>query len=121
MVKRIPAGEMRHRVTIKEHKIEIGTTAYDSFGQLSVSSTAWATGIIARAKIEELSGNELVIARQKYANASYQVTIDYNSTLDSTGGARREIVFGNRTLHIGAVINEDLENVQLKLLCGSEK
>lgn len=121
MAKRLPAGEFRHRVTIKEHKIESSSTQYDSYGQLSTSSTARHTGIVTRAKIEELSGNELEIARQRYANARYQVTIDYNATLDSTGGSRREIVFGNRTLHIGAVMNTDMENVELVLLCGSEK
>lgn len=121
MAKRVPAGDMRHVVTIKQHKIEAGSTAYDSFGQLSVSSTAWSTVVSLRAKIEQLSGNELVIARQKYANASYQVTVDYNATLNSTGAARRAAVFQSRFLNIGAVLNEDMENVQLKLLCGEER
>lgn len=121
MAIRIPAGEMRHVVAIKEHKIDAGTTAYDTYGQVSVSTTAWATGITTRAKIEQLSGNESVIARQIYANATHRVTIDYNSTLASTGGARRAVVFGSRFLHIGAVINPDLENRQLQLLCGEER
>lgn len=118
---RVPAGEMRHVVTIKEHKIDAGTTAYDTYGQVSVSTTAWATGITTRAKIEQLSGNEAVIARQIYPNASHRVTIDYNSTLASTGGSRRAVVFGSRYLHIGAVINEDMENRQLQLICGEER
>jgi uncharacterized protein YhbP (UPF0306 family) len=80
MVKRIPAGEMRHYVSIKEHKIELGTTAYDTYGQLSVSSTAWATGINTRAKIEQLTGTEAEVARQIYPAATHRVTIDYNST-----------------------------------------
>lgn len=121
MAKRIPAGEMRHLVTIKEHKIETSSTAYDSYGNLSVSTTAWITGAAMRAKIEQLSGNELVIARQKYANANYQVTVDYNSTLASTGGTRRAVVFNSRFLHIGAIVNPDMENVQLQLLCGEER
>ena len=44
MARRLAAGEMRHTVIIKEHKIEAGSTAYDSFGQLSVSTTAWHHG-----------------------------------------------------------------------------
>lgn len=121
MAKRIPAGEMRHRVTIKEHKIESSSTAYDSYGQLSPSSTAWRTGITTRARIRQLGGDELQIARQIYPRASHEVTIDYNSTMDSTGGSRRAVLFGTRWMHVGAVINEDLENFQLRLLCGEER
>ena len=121
MVKRIPAGLMRHTVTIKEHKIESGTTAYNTYGQVSVSSTAWQTGITTRASIEQLSGDEMQVARQIYPHASHRVTVDYNSTLASTGGTRRVVVFGSRYLHIGAILNPDLENVQLQLLCGEER
>jgi head-tail adaptor len=121
MAKRIPAGEMRHYVTIKEHKIDAGTTAYDSFGQVSISTTAWTTGITTRAAIEQLSGDEAVVARQIYPRATHRVTVDYNSTLASTGGTRRAVVFGSRYLHIGAIINPDLENWQLQLLCGEER
>ena len=118
---RIPAGEMRHQVIIKEHKIELGTTAVDTYGQVSVSTTAWATGITTRAKIEQLTGRELEIARQNYAAATHRVTIDYNSTMGSTGASRRAVVFGSRFLFIGAVLNEDMENRQLQLLCGEER
>lgn len=121
MAKRIPAGEMRHKVIIKEHKFEAGSTAYDSYGQLSTSSTAWNTGITTRAKIEQLSGNEAVIARQIYPSASHLITIDYNSTLASTDGARRQVLFGSRAMFIGAVLNPDMENIQLQLLCGEER
>jgi head-tail adaptor len=121
MAKRIPAGEMRHLVTIKEHKIESGTTAYNTYGQVSVSTTAWQTGITTRAKIEQLSGSEAEVARQIYPLATHRVTIDYSSTLESTGGSRRAVVFGSRYLHIGAILNADLENVQLQLLCGEER
>ena len=121
MIKRVPAGQMRHVVTIKDHKIESGSTAYDSYGQISVSTTALQTGIRTRAKIEQLTGEEAVIARQIYPKATYMVTVDYNSTLDSTGGSRRVVTFGNRKLHIGAVINPDMENRQLQLLCGEER
>lgn len=121
MAKRIPAGLMRHLVTIKEHKIESASTEYDDYGQLSSSSTALSTGTNFRAYIEQLSGREAEVARQVYPSASHRVTVDYNSTLDSTGGPRRVVVFGSRTLNIGAVLNPDLENVQLQLLCGEER
>lgn len=121
MSRRIPAGEMRHLITIKQHKIESGSTALDSYGQVSASTTAWETLCTARARIRQLSGNELTLARQKFASASEEVVIDYNATLDSTGGFRRAVVFGSRWMYIGAVINEDFENRQLQLICGEER
>jgi head-tail adaptor len=121
MVKRLPAGEMRHRVNVKQHKQDAGTTAYDSYGQLSASSTAWATLVSRRAKIEQLGGSEAELARQIYPKATYKVTLDYNETLATTGGSRRAVEFNSRMLHIGAVINPDMENVRLELLCGEER
>lgn len=121
MSKRIPSGEMRHVVTLKEHKIESGSTAVDSYGQLSVSTTAWRSVVSMRAKIDQLTGTELELARQLYPKATYEVTVDYQTTLASTGGARRALLFGSRWLHIGAVINPDMENRQLQLICGEER
>ena len=121
MAKRMPAGRKRHFVTIKEHKIESGSTDYDSYGQISASSTAWTTGITTRAAIEQLSGTEAEVARQIYPHATYMVTVDYNSTLASTGGSRRAVVFDSRFLHIGGVINPDMENIELQLLCGEKR
>lgn len=120
-MRRVPAGELRHLVTIRSHKIEAGSTAYDSYGQLSASSTAWTTIVTRRAKIEALSGDEAIIARQLYPHASYKVTIDYDETLGSTGGFRRAVVFQNRFLYVGTIRNPDLENVQLELICGEER
>jgi head-tail adaptor len=121
MAKRIPAGHMRHRVVIKRHKLDAGTTAYDSFGLVSASSTAWDTVATKRAHIEALSGNEAVLARQLYANATYRVTLDYDQTLSSVGGSRCAVVHDGRFLYVGAVIQPDLEHVQLQLLCGESR
>lgn len=121
MVKRLAAGDMRHPVVIQRHKIELSSTAVDSYGQVSSSSTAWVVVARPRAMIEHLSGQEAELARQLYPNATYRLTIDYNATLDSTGGTRRTVTFGSRTMHIGAVLNPDLENRQLQLLCGEER
>jgi head-tail adaptor len=121
MAKRLASGEMRHTVIVMQHKIEAGTTAYDSYGQVSISTTAWDHGKRMRAKIEQLSGAELEVARQTYARASYRLTVDYNSTLASTGGGRRLVKFGTRQMFVGGVLNEDLENRQLQLLCGEER
>jgi len=121
MYRRLPAGEKKHWVTIKRHKIESGSTAVDAYGQVSTSSTALVSTTGAWAKFEQLSGEELEIARQIYPKATYQVTIDYSSTLDSTGGTRRSIEFQNKIYNIGAVINPDMENIELQLLVGTER
>lgn len=112
---------MRHIVVIKRHKMESGSTGYNDFGQLSVSSTAWTAGVVRRASIEQLSGNEAVLARQLYPYASHRVTIDYDESLASTGGNRQAVFFGGRMLFIGSIVNQDLENLQLELLCGEER
>lgn len=121
MARRVPAGEMRHPVSIVQHKIDSGTTAYDSYGQVSATTTAWTEIASGRAAIEQLSGTEAEIARQVYPKATYRVTVDYSSVLDSTGGSRRSVRFGSRYLHIGGMMNPDLENVQLQLLCSEER
>lgn len=121
MAKRVAAGQMRHLVTVRRHRIEGGSTTYDSFGQLSISTTAWSPGIPRRAAIEQLSGNEAMLAKQLYPNASHRVTVDYDPTLASTGGSRQAVFYGTRVLFVGAVLNPDLENVQLQLLCGEER
>lgn len=121
MAKRIAAGLMRHVVTVKRHKIESASTAYDAFGQLSVSTTAWTAGVARRAAIEQLSGREAELARQLYPAASYRVTVDYDPTLASTGGSRLAVFYGSRVLNVGAVVNPDIENLQLQLLCGEER
>lgn len=119
--RRLPSGEKNKYVTIKRHKIESSSTAFDSYGQLSTSTTALVSSFGAWAKIEQLSGEELTVARQIYPKANYQITIDYNSTLDSTGGSRRVVDYNSKIYHIGAVINPDLENIELQLLCGTER
>ena len=118
--RRTPSGEKRHWVWIKRHKIESSSTAVDAYGQLSTSSTALVNVTGTWAKIEQLNGTELEVARQIYPQASYQITIDYSSTLDSTGATRREVEYNNRIYHIGAIVNPDLENIEMQLLCGTE-
>ena len=117
MAKRTPAGERRHVVSIEDNASE-GT--YDSYGQVSAASSDWTTSVNDRAKIETLSGDEGILARQIYPNASKRVTIDYHSTMMTTGATRRRVKFGSRYLYVGAVVNPDEENVELQLLCGEE-
>ena len=125
MAKRIPAGEMRHTVKIERHTIE--TTAdttgdpYNYYAHISSTSGDWSDVLSCRAKIENLRGEEGILARQVYPSASHRITINYFSTMNTTGATRRRVTFGSRTMHIGAILNPDEENLQLQLLVGEEK
>lgn len=113
MAKRIAAGEMRHYI---EFQRDIGVL--DAYGQIEHD---WQTDICMRAKIEVLRGEEGELARQVYPHATQRLTIDYHPDLNSTGVTQRRIRFGERTLHIGAVLNPDEEDIQLQLLCSEER
>jgi len=120
MAMRIPAGQMRHKVTIQQHKIDAGSTAYDTYGQVSTSSTAWETVATVRAKIEQVGAIEGDVERA-YPKATHRATIDYNPTVATTGGARKRLLFQGRPMFIGAVVNPDFEDIQLQLWCGEER
>jgi len=115
MAKRIPAGNMRHRVKIQTND---GEGTYDSYGQ---ETATWSTTDEVRAAIEPLRGREAEYARQLYATATTKVTVDYLEVLNSTGATRRRVLFGSRALNIGSVVNVDEEGFVLELLCGEEK
>lgn len=112
---------MKHLVTVKKRKIDRGTTAYDSYGAVSASSTAWETVCVRRAKIDALNATEAQIARQVYPTASHRVILDYDATLASTGANRCAILWNDRFLHVAGVINVSGWNWQLEVLCGEER
>ena len=116
MAKRIPAGMLRHRVAIQSN-----TTALDSFGHQVATSSGWTTDANVRAHIESLEGREAELAQQVYPNATRRVTIEYLSTLDTTGATRKRLLLGSRPLFIGHVNNPEFENWHLELLCGEER
>lgn len=121
MVRRRPAGEFRHVIDIVTHPLDAGTT-FDTYGQVTTATTAWSKTLAnRRAKIEQLSGDELALARQLYPNASYRITMDYESALNSTGATRKAVIFANRFLYIGAIQNTDMENIEHVLLCGESR
>ncbi len=106
---------MRHQVALQSY-----STALNSYGQASTTGS-WITDKIVRASIAPLSGDEGVLARQVYPNASYKVVIDYQSTLNCTGATRTRVLFGSRAMHIGYIRNYDEENFQQELLCGEDR
>ncbi len=118
MPRRIAAGELRHLISIQSHG---GEGTYDTYGQISASTTNWTTDQNLRAKVEPLQGQEAVLAQQTYPKATHRVTTEYYSALNSTGATRKRILFGSRVLHIGAILNEEEESWHLELLCGEER
>lgn len=113
MAKRIQAGMLRHAVVIQSQ-----STSLDTYGQLADS---WSSDDTIRAHIETLSGREFELARQVYPNATHRVTLEYMSSMDTTGATRKRLLFGSKALFIGHVNNPDMENWHLELLCGEER
>lgn len=103
---------LRHEVSIQAK-----TTSLNTYGQASTTGS-WTTEKTVRAHIETLSGRELDLARQVFPTATRRVTIEYLSTMDSTGATQRRVLFGSRALYIGHIDNPEFENWHLELLCG---
>ncbi len=116
MAKRIRAGDLRHQINI-----QAPSTTLDSFGQTVTSSSGWTTQATVRAAIMPLLGSEQTLARQIYPKATSRVTIEYLSTMDTTGATAKRILFGSKALAIGAVMTPDEEGWHLDLLCSEEQ
>lgn len=106
------AGQMKERLELQREGSEI----YDALGQVETLPETVAT---VWARVVPLSGREAVIARKQQASATHQVTIRYSS---DTAGVTPEFWFlwGQRQLNIAQVINTDLRNRQLVLLCSEQ-
>lgn len=116
-MRRIKAGDMRHEVHVLEHKIESNSTAYDGYGMVSASSTAWKRLQIVRGKYESLGVSKPFIAGQQEPNASHRITIDYLPVLATTGGPRRALSVNGRMLYIQGALDVDFEQRQLQVFC----
>lgn len=99
----IAAGALRQVVDIERWTV----TSQDANGE---DVGTWVLLITARAKIEPLSGKELVEARQLNEAIAMRITVRYaNEIKDLT--AKDRIVLGSRILNIlGSPVNANLRN-----------
>jgi len=101
----------RHQVTIKRP-----ATGLDDRGQNTGSLSTVLANV--PCEIEQLSGLELIRAKKVFADATYRVRLwgDPSTPIETTDF----LVWGSRTLHIGAVIDPDQTGVDITLLCKEE-
>jgi SPP1 family predicted phage head-tail adaptor len=105
------AGDFRHLVQIQ-------TETITGHGQRGQPVKTWATTYTVPAKIEDLQGRKLELARQLVSTATHQVTIRYIAGL--TTRATRLLV-GSNTFNVGNISNHMEANFVLVLTCTSEE
>ena len=73
----------------------------------------WSTFATVWASIEPLSGNELENARQRVAKASHLIRCRHVASVTP----KMRLIYGSRTFDIGAAMDVDERNRELRLLC----
>lgn len=101
----VRAGDFNRRVTIQSR-----STTKDSFGE---AQQTWSTVITCWARIEPLSGRELVLAQAINAEVTHLVEIFYRPTVT----AAMRVVYQGRVFNIVSVIDPDTAHISLELLC----
>ena len=104
-------GSARHQVDIY-----LPSTSVDELGRRTGSDTVALANV--PAQIVQLSALELIRARKIWSEATHQVRLvlypDHGIT------SKHYLKFGTRTLHVGAIVDEDLSQVVVTLLCREE-
>ena len=99
------AGRLRHRLILQSK-----TYTRDSYGAAIVT---WNTEGTRWGAIEPLSGRELFAQQQVQSEAQVRIMLRYYSGLDTTW----RVSHGGLAYDIVEVINRDLRNEMLTLLC----
>ena len=99
-------GELNRRVTL-----QVRSSTQDTYGQALDTWTDWAT---CWAKIDQLSGNEMVVAQAVNAALTHKVTIRYRPGVL----ASMRLLYGTRIFNIGSVVEPETAHVSLELTCG---
>ena len=98
-------GLLRHRVTLQEP-----VTSRDAAGSPRV--TSWTEFATKWAKVEALSGRELLQSQQTKSAYTYRVTLRYLAGVNQDF----RVVFGSLNLEIVSMI-PDATNTELVLMC----
>jgi len=105
-----PKEQLRHRVTIQEF-VQSGT---DARGQ---AVGTWVDVADVWASVTPLAGRWAEYAHQLWESATVRVLIRYRADVTSA----HQLVFGDRVLVIGVVLNQGEDNHTLELLCTEAK
>lgn len=101
----VRGGDFNRRVSIQAR-----SSTKDSFGQ---AAQTWTEQLNCWARIEPLSGRELVLAQAQNAEVTHLVEIFYRPTVN----AAMRVVYQGRVFNIQSVTDPDMAHVTLELLC----
>lgn len=99
------SGRLRHRVVI-----EIPAPVVDEYGQPVKGWTELAT---VWAGVEPLRGKEVYLRSAEHAKETVRIVMRYLAGVDATC----RVVFGSHIYDIHSVINPDMMNRELTLMC----
>lgn len=99
------AGRLNQRIELQSL-----TSATDSFGE---PIKTWATYSTVWAAVNPLYGRELLHAQQVSSESNIRILIRYNAAIT----VDNRVKYGTRYFDINAVINRDMGNVQMELMC----
>lgn len=106
-----PAGERPHRLELQE---KVG----DSRDQHGHKEQTWKTKAILWAKIEQLSGNEAIVASQLYGSVTSKITTPFHTQVKPD--TKWRLLARNGTEHyIASVNNVDGRNIEWIFICGA--
>ena len=103
-------GAKRHRCAIQRN-----TSTQDEFGQ---DQESWATIATRWGQVKPMSSKELVASNQVQSNATHEVKLRYDSSLNLT--AKDRILYDGRFLNIESIINVGERNKEYVLICKEE-
>lgn len=106
MTKWLPTGEFNKRIIIERPTDGTATAYNDKPKTYSTLATVWA-------RIKPLTAREQLFAEQVKAETDYVVTIRYMSGLLKTD----RVNYNGQLLEIHGIINIEMRNRELQLLC----
>lgn len=99
------AGTLRHVV-----EVQTKTITQNTIGE---GIETWATSYTRRCSVEQLSGNEAMVAAQVTAGATHKVTMRHDKGLTTAN----RLKFKGRYFDINAINNVDEMNHEMILIC----
>lgn len=102
------AGKLRHRIVIET----LTAGSPDQLGTGEIDE-AWATYLTVWGSVEPLDGKALFAAQQNHSEVEVRIAIRYQSGIT----AKMRVSYGGKYYNILAVIDPELRNRELHLLC----
>lgn len=101
------AGKLRHQITIERF-----TSGQDEFGQ---PIEAWETVGTVAAAVEPLKGREFIAAQAAQSEVTTRIRLRYLAGIT----AADRITHGGTVYNVLSIIDKDMRNIELELMCKS--